>query len=140
LGEMSGVNEQDLFDEAAYLRLHPDVAKAIALGHKPARGSITTSMAAVKAARSTISMPNIILARTLQWPRRSPLAAPLPRSSIIGISVVRAVSGAILMRFAGEKWWMSDARAGLVSQTSGTATRPATIVVNRSPDRSMIVV
>jgi hypothetical protein len=33
LGEMSGVNEQDLFDEAAYLRLHPDVAKAIALGH-----------------------------------------------------------------------------------------------------------
>jgi hypothetical protein len=33
LGEMSGVDEQDLFDEAAYLRLHPDVAKAIALGH-----------------------------------------------------------------------------------------------------------
>jgi phytanoyl-CoA hydroxylase len=34
LGERSGVNEQDLFDEAAYLRLHPDVAKAVAEGRE----------------------------------------------------------------------------------------------------------
>ncbi len=32
MGEPSGVNEQDMFDEAAYLRLHPDVAKAVAEG------------------------------------------------------------------------------------------------------------
>jgi Phytanoyl-CoA dioxygenase (PhyH) len=33
VNEPSGGNEQDLFDEVAYLRLHPDVAKAIAEGH-----------------------------------------------------------------------------------------------------------
>jgi phytanoyl-CoA hydroxylase len=32
LNQPSGVNEQDLFDETAYLRLHPDVAKALAEG------------------------------------------------------------------------------------------------------------
>jgi hypothetical protein len=31
---MSGVNEQDLFDEVAYMRLHPDVAKAVAEGRE----------------------------------------------------------------------------------------------------------
>ena len=34
MGESSGVGEHDLFDEAAYLRLHPDVAKAIAEGRE----------------------------------------------------------------------------------------------------------
>ena len=34
MDEQSGVNEQDLFDEAAYLRLYPDVAKAVAEGRE----------------------------------------------------------------------------------------------------------
>jgi hypothetical protein len=32
LGNSSGVSEQDLFHETAHLRLHPDIAKAIAEG------------------------------------------------------------------------------------------------------------